>query len=110
MRPFNLALVGLGTVGTGVAKIVLSQSERLARRAGRPVAFRHIVVRDPARSREVNPPNAVIRADFEGAVADPEVDVVVEVMGGLDVARRVVLSALEAGKDVVTANKALLCV
>lgn len=110
MRPFNLALVGLGTVGTGVAKIVIDQVERMTRRAGRPVTLRHVIVRDLSRPRDVHLPDGIVHADVERAVADPEVDAVVEVMGGLDVARRVVLSSLEAGKDVVTANKALLCV
>jgi len=110
MRPFNLALVGLGTVGTGVAKLIVEQNDRISRRAGRPVALKHVVVRDPSRPRDVALPREVARSDFETAIADPEVDAVIEVMGGLDIARRVLLSALEAGKDVVTANKALLCV
>lgn len=110
MRPFNLALIGLGTVGTGVARLVLDQADRVTRRAGRPVALRHVAVLDPRRRRDVTLPESVLHADPWRAVGDPEVDVVVEVMGGLDRARRIVVESLLAGKDVVTANKALLCV
>src|SRR5699024_7636302 len=110
MRPFNLALIGLGTVGTGVATLLLEQADRLARRVERPIALRHIVVRDTNRERSIRLPAGLLHGDAERAINDPEVDAVVEVMGGVDLARNHVLAALEAGKDVVTANKALLCV
>jgi homoserine dehydrogenase len=109
MEPLGVALLGCGTVGGGVAKLLLEQPERLAARAGgRPLALCRVVVRDPARPRAVPLPPSLVTTDWRGALADPRVDVVVEVIGGVEVARRAILEALAAGKDVVTANKALL--
>ncbi len=110
MRPFHIALFGLGTVGTGVAKLVLEQADRLTQRAGRPIVLRHAVVRNLDRHRDVSLPPEVVHGDAQRAIDDPEVDVVVEVIGGTDTARTLLLAALESGKEVVTANKALLCV
>ncbi len=110
MRPYHVALLGLGTVGTGVAKLLIEQADRIARRAGRPVRLKHVVVRDPARDRDVHIDSGVLHTDASRAIADADVDAIVEVMGGTDLARQRLLAALEAGKDVVTANKALLCV
>lgn len=110
MRPFQIALVGLGTVGTGVAKLLSEQSERLRRRTKREIVLRHVVVRDLGKAREVDLPSGVVHQDLSRAVTDPHVDAIVEVIGGLDVAKSVITTALESGKDVVTANKALLCV
>ncbi len=107
-EPLGVGLVGCGTVGTGVAKLLLEQSDRLARRAGRPLDLRRVAVRDPGKSRGVVLPQGVLTTDPRAVVSDPRVDVVVELVGGTTVARRVVLDALAAGKHVVTANKALL--
>src|SRR5262245_11981783 len=105
MEPFGIALLGCGTVGGGVARLLLEQSGRLAARAGRPLELRHVVVRDPAKSRDL-PPH--LFADLETALRDPGVHAVAELVGGTGWARRAVLEALAAGKHVVTANKALL--
>ncbi|MDB5308289.1 MAG: homoserine dehydrogenase [Gemmataceae bacterium] len=107
-EPLGIALVGCGTVGGGVAKILLEHGDRLARRAGRPLALRKVVVRDPAKSRPVALPPDLVTTDPRAALATPGVDVVVELIGGTTLARQVVLTALAAGKHVVTANKALL--
>jgi homoserine dehydrogenase len=101
-------LVGCGTVGTGVARLLLEQPERLARRAGRSLELRKVAVRDASKARGVILPPGVVTTDPRAVTADPHVDVVVELVGGTTVARRVVLDALAAGKHVVTANKALL--
>ncbi len=106
--PLNLAIVGLGNVGTGVARILTEQPERIVRRAGRPVSIRKAVVRDLSKPREVKLPGGVLTDDLNSVIQDPGIDVAVELMGGLHPAREVVLALLEAGKDVVTANKALL--
>ncbi|MBX9623375.1 MAG: homoserine dehydrogenase, partial [Gemmataceae bacterium] len=82
--------------------------DRLARRAGRPLALRRVVVRDPAKPRPVELPAGSLTTDPRDALTDPAVDVVVELIGGTTAAREVVLAALAAGKHVVTANKALL--
>lgn len=106
-EPFGVALLGCGTVGGGVARLLLEQSERLAARAGRPLELRHVVVRDPQKPRDVPLPRERI-STFTAAVRDPEVHAVAELAGGTDWAKQAVLDALAAGKHVVTANKALL--
>src|SRR5579884_2351242 len=108
MDPYGIALVGCGTVGQGVAKLLLEQPQRLAARAGRKLALRKVVVRDPSKARGVDLPREMITTDVRQVFSDPAVQVVVEVIGGVDAAKQVVLDALAAGKDVVTANKALL--
>ena len=105
----GIALVGCGTVGGGVAEVLLGHADRLARRAGRPLVAaprrrpRSEQAARPARSRANSS-----RTDLAAAIHDPAVHVVVELIGGTTVAKKVVLDALAAGKHVVTANKALL--
>ncbi len=106
--PLGVALVGCGTVGTGVVRLVVGHAERLESRAGRRVELRHVVVRDMHKARNELVPRSLVTTDSGVALADPDVDVVVELMGGTVEAKRVVLGALAAGKHVVTANKALL--
>ncbi len=105
--PFGIALLGCGTVGGGVVKLLLEEAERLAARAGRPLQLRHVVVRDPVKSRSAPVPAHLI-STLDAALADPRVQVVAEVVGGTTWAKQAVLAALAAGKHVVTANKALL--
>ena len=107
IEPFGIALVGCGTVGSGVVRLLLEQPERLTARAGRRLELRHVVVRDPDKSRSVAIPRRLFTSR-EAALADPAVQVMAELIGGVDQARQVVLDALTAGKHVVTANKALL--
>jgi homoserine dehydrogenase len=107
-EPLGVALIGCGTVGSGAAKILMTQSDRLARRAGRPLALRKVVVRDPAKARPPEIPASLISTDIASGISDPAVHVIVELIGGTTTAKEVVLSALAAGKHVVTANKALL--
>ena len=107
-EPLGIALVGCGTVGGGVAKLLVAHADRFAQRAGRPLVLRHVVVRDPGKLRPVELPRGLVGTDHRPALADPAVDVVVELVGGTGLARQVVLEALRAGKHVVTANKALL--
>jgi len=104
----GIALIGCGTVGGGVAEILLLHQDRLARRAGRPLVLRRVVVRDPNKARTPPVPRELLSTDLAAAIADPAVHVVVELIGGTTIAKRVVLDALAAGKHVVTANKALL--
>lgn len=108
MDKLGVAMLGCGTVGSGVANLLLNQTERLTARAGRTLELRHVVVRDQFRPRGTPIPAGLITTDFDRVLTDPEVDVVVELIGGTDVAREYVLGALAAGKHVVTANKALL--
>ena len=104
----GIALVGCGTVGGGVAEVLLRHQDRLARRAGRPLALRRVVVRDPNKPRDPAIPRELLTTDLAAAIHDPAVHVVVELIGGTTTAKKVVLDALAAGKHVVTANKALL--
>lgn len=106
-EPLGIALVGCGTVGSGVAEVLLHYQDRLAARAGRPLVLRRIIVRDPNKPREPTLPRDLLSTDL-AAIHDPAVHVVVELVGGTTVAKKVVLDALAAGKHVVTANKALL--
>jgi homoserine dehydrogenase len=108
MDPFGIALIGCGTVGSGVAKLLLEHPDRLTARAGRPLALRRIVLRDRDKPRDVDLPKALITTDLRQVIDDPAIEVAVEVVGGSDWARQAVLDLLAAGKHVVTANKALL--
>jgi homoserine dehydrogenase len=104
----NVALVGCGTVGSGVVKILQTQAERLTLRAGRPLHLRRIVVRDLKKQRDVSLAGCEVCDDVATVVNDPSIDVVIQVVGGIDPARQFVTQFLNAGKDVITANKALL--
>jgi len=105
--PLNIALVGGGTVGGGVAKILLEHPDRVANRAGRPVHLKRVVIRNPGKPRP-SIPKELVSTDIGAAIHDPEVHVLVELIGGRGTAKQVVLDSLTAGKHVVTANKALL--
>jgi homoserine dehydrogenase len=107
--PISVAIVGLGTVGTGVARVLLEHPERIARRAGREVRIRHAVVRDLKKPRGIELPAGLVTDDVQRVVRDSEVQIAVHLVGGIHPAREIMLDLLEAGKDVVTANKALLC-
>ena len=105
----NICLIGLGSVGGGVARLLQDEAARMTQRAGGALTLRRVVVRDPSRARAVSVPSHLLSTDAAAAIRDPEVDVVVELMGGIEPARSLILDALKNGKDVVTANKALLC-
>jgi homoserine dehydrogenase len=109
MTPLRVALLGLGNVGAGVAKLLLEHPDRVARRAGRPIELRQVIVRDRSKPRSVNLPAGIISDDYHRVVADREIDVAIELLGGVTPTFDVFRSLLESGKDVVTANKALLC-
>jgi homoserine dehydrogenase len=108
MESYGIALIGCGTVGTGVARLFLEHADRLAARAGRPLELRHVVVRDSHKPRSIDLPRHLLTTDLRRVLEDPGVQAAVEVVGGVDWARRAVLDLLAAGKHVVTANKALL--
>ncbi len=108
MDELTVGLIGLGTVGTGVARLLTEHRERIQRRAGRPIRWKWAAVRDPHRRRGVNLDGVRLTTDVGAILEDQEVDVVIETMGGTDPALEYTLAALRAGKDVVTANKALL--
>jgi homoserine dehydrogenase len=108
MDPFGIALIGCGTVGAGVAKLLLEHPDRLAARAGKRLDLRRIVIRDPAKPRDPSIPRQLLTTNLRDVLDDPSIQVAVELVGGIDWARKTTLDLLAAGKHVVTANKALL--
>lgn len=107
--PLRIGLIGLGTVASGVAQILQTHADRTNQRAGREIQLTRVAVRDLAKSRPVELPSEMLTTDSLSVATADDVDVVVELIGGLSPARELVLAALEQGKHVVTANKALLC-
>ncbi len=106
MKPVNIGIVGLGTVGGGALNLLRDNAAELSRRTGREIRVSHVGVR---RDRpEMNLSDIRISRDSFAVVQDPAVDIVVEVIGGTTTAREIVLQAIANGKHVVTANKALL--
>jgi homoserine dehydrogenase len=108
MKKTDVAIVGLGTVGAGVARLLLDHGDRTARHAGRTLWLTHAVVRDLSKDRSVELPDGVLTTDLEKVINDKDVKVVAQLIGGIEPARSVMLRLLESGKDVVTANKALM--
>jgi len=110
MKPINVGLLGIGTVGGGVWTVLKRNEEEISRRAGRSIRISHVADRNLDHVRNVTGGGARITDDAYAVVADPDIDIVVELIGGYTVARDLVLKAIENGKHVVTANKALLAV
>lgn len=108
VRTVGIALYGLGTVGSGVVEALEARRPELLRRFGLDLRLHHVVVRDPSLPRGVAVDPALVTTDRHAPLEDPAVDLVVEVMGGLDHAGDVVRAALRTGRGVVTANKALI--
>jgi homoserine dehydrogenase len=107
-RPLRIALLGCGVVGTEVARLLTRDAAELAQRVGAPIELAGIAVRRPARKRDLDVPAELFTTDAAGLVSRGDIDVVVEVIGGIEPARELILSALDHGASVVTANKALL--
>ena len=108
MERVFVGLLGVGTVGAGVARLLVEQNGRISRRSGRRVEVKWAVVRDLGRPRPCPIPSHRIVSDVRKVLDDPEISIVVEVMGGIRPTLDILLEALANGKDVVTANKALL--
>jgi homoserine dehydrogenase len=107
-KPVNVGLLGWGTVGTGVVKVLQSSQDLLARRAGVPIRLKKIADLDLARDRGVQVDPKMLTTKAQEVIQDPDIHIVVELIGGEEPARTFILQALKAGKHVVTANKALL--
>src|SRR5205823_8322044 len=110
MKPLNVGLLGFGTVGKGVFDVLRRNEEEITRRAGRPIRITWIATRTPDRARAgTRGINGVkVTEDTAVLVRDPGIDIVCELIGGVEPARTLVLDAIAHGKHVVTANKALL--
>ena len=110
MESIKVGLLGFGTVGSGTFKVLNRNQEEIRRRAGRAIEITRIAVRNIERARSIAGDGVAISNDTFALVDDPTLDIVVETIGGTDLARELVLRALRNGKHVVTANKALLAV
>ena len=110
MKPIRVGLLGLGTVGSGVHQVLIANREEIRRRAGRDIEIARIAVRDVAKARRLVGDRVPVTDDPYEIVLDPEIDVVVEVIGGTEIARDLVLESIAQRKHVVTANKALLAI
>ena len=108
MKPINVGLLGIGTVGGGTFTVLSRNEAEITRRAGRPIRIVAVADKNTALANQLAGGKARITDDAFAVVNDPEVDVVVELIGGYGVAKELVLKAIENGKHVVTANKALL--
>jgi homoserine dehydrogenase len=108
MRQINIGLLGCGTVGTGVAKLLLEQRELIASRLGAVLNLKRAADLDLARDRGIRFPEGVLVADARRVVEEPGIDVIVEMIGGEGIARELIAKAIASGRHVVTANKALI--
>jgi homoserine dehydrogenase len=110
MKPINVGLLGIGTVGGGTWTVLTRNQQEITRRAGRPIQISVVADKNLALARNVTGGACKLTDDAFAVVADPNVDIVVELIGGYGIAKDLVLKAIENGKHVVTANKALLAV
>ena len=110
MKPMNIGLMGIGTVGLGTYQVLNRNQEEIQRRAGRNIRISMVADIDVERARSLVGPDCVVVSDGRQIIANPEIDIVVELIGGYDIAYELVMAAIESGKHVVTANKALLAV
>jgi homoserine dehydrogenase len=110
MKPIQVGLLGIGTVGTGTFEVLRRNHEEIRRRAGRDIVITMVADLDTERARRIVGDGITVVGDARAVIANPEIDIVVELIGGYGIAKALVLEAIAAGKHVVTANKALLAV
>jgi homoserine dehydrogenase len=110
MKPIQVGLLGIGTVGSGVFKVLQRNQEEIQRRAGRGIEVTMVADLDTARAQAVVGAGVKVVSDARAVIANPDIDIVIELIGGYGIAKTLVMEAIAAGKHVVTANKALLAV
>jgi homoserine dehydrogenase len=110
MKPIKVGLLGLGTVGSGTFNVLLRNQQEIQRRAGRGIEITMVADLDVARAQALVGEGVQVVADARAVIANPEIDIVIELIGGYGIAKALVMEAIAAGKHVVTANKALLAV
>jgi len=108
MKSIKVGLLGIGTVGSGTFNVLKRNQEEIARRAGRGIEITMVAARNTARAIELTNGEVKVVGDANLVVNDPDIDIVIELIGGYDVAKDLVLKAIANGKHVVTANKALI--
>jgi homoserine dehydrogenase len=110
MKPIQVGLLGIGTVGRGTFEVLSRNQEEIQRRAGRGIQISMVADLDVERAKAVVGAHAQVVSDARAVIANPDIDIVIELIGGYGIARQLVMEAIQAGKHVVTANKALLAV
>src|SRR6218665_1760762 len=110
MKPIQVGLLGIGVVGTGTFNVLQRNQAEIQRRAGRGIEITMVADLDTARAQAAVGPNVKVVNDARAVIANPDIDIVIELIGGYGIARQLVLEAIAAGKHVVTANKDLLAV
>ena len=110
MKPIQVGLLGIGVVGSGTFNVLQRNQNEIERRAGRGIEITMVADLDTARARAAVGPNVTVVNDARAVIANPDIDIVIELIGGYGIAKTLVLEAIAAGKHVVTANKALLAV
>ena len=110
MQPMNVGLLGIGTVGGGTFTVLTRNEAEITRRAGRPIRITQVADKNIALARQVTDDKVTVTDDAFAVVSNPEIDIVVELIGGYGVAKDLIMQAIAHGKHVVTANKALLAV
>ena len=110
MKPIQVGLLGMGTVGSGTFNVLLRNQEEIKRRAGRAIEISMVADLDVAKAQALCGTYVKVVSDARQVIANPDIDIVVELIGGYGIAKALVLEAIAAGKHVVTANKALLAV
>ena len=110
MNPIQVGLLGLGTVGKGTFTVLQRNQDEIRRRAGRGISITMVADLDTERARATVGPKVEVVSDARKIIANPDIDIVIELIGGYGIARTLVMEAIAAGKHVVTANKALLAV
>jgi len=110
MKPIQVGLLGIGTVGSGTFNVLQRNQEEIKRRAGRGIEVTMVADLDVARAQGLVGPDVQVVSDARAVIANPDIDIVIELIGGYGIAKALVMEAIAAGKHVVTANKALLAV
>ena len=109
-RPVRIGLLGIGTVGGGTYEVLTRNQDEITRRVGRPLVITRVADLDLDLARRLTGPEVDVTDDATSVVSDPDIDIVIELIGGYGIAKTLTLEAISHGKHVVTANKALLAV